>query len=131
MLTGSCCCKKIKFSLSAQPSMMGTCHCSRCRKVGASVIIFVEKESLKIIEGREFIKTYHPEEGYKYKRDFCINCGTSLGEMTSEESSFPIPANIIDDEIEIENSFHEFLSEKPKWLKICDDARQFLEHPSK
>jgi len=110
---------------------MGTCHCSRCRKVGASVIVFVKKESLEIIEGREFIKTYHPEEGFKYKRDFCINCGTSLGEITSVEGSFPIPANTIDSEIDIENGFHEFISGKPKWLKICDKAEQFLGHPTK
>jgi len=79
-------------------------------------MVFVKKESLEITEGKDFIGTYYPEEGYKYKRDFCIKCGTSLGEITSEENSFPIPANTIDGEIELENSFHEFISDKPKWL---------------
>lgn len=130
MLTGSCCCGKIKFDLKAQPSMMGTCHCSRCRKAGASVMIFVKRETLEVTEGWEHIKTYHPEEGYKYKRDFCSACGTSLGEFTSKESSFPIPANIVGSEIDIENGFHEFVSEKPKWIKICDNAKQFPGHPS-
>ncbi len=129
MLSGSCCCQKIQFRLKEQPSMMGTCHCSRCRKVGASIMVFVKKESLEITEGKDFIGTYYPEEGYKYKRDFCIKCGTSLGEITSEENSFPIPANTIDGEIELENSFHEFISDKPKWLKICDEAKQFSGHP--
>ena len=129
MLTGSCCCKKIKFTLSLAPSMMGTCHCSRCRKIGASVIVFVQKESLQIKEGLEFIKTYYPEDGYKYERNFCINCGSSLGELLSAEKSFPIPANLFDCELKLENGFHEFVSEKPEWLKICDGAKQFEAHP--
>lgn len=110
--------------------MMGTCHCSRCRKVGASVIVFIEKQSLVITEGKQFIGTYYPEEGYKYQRNFCTNCATSLGEILSEEKSFPISANLFDDDLELENLFHEFVSEKPKWLKICDDAKQFMNHPS-
>ncbi|MFG1500081.1 GFA family protein [Halobacteriovorax sp. XZX-3] len=129
MLTGSCCCKKIKFTLKEAPSLMGTCHCSRCRKLGASVMVFIKKDSLEVTKGNEFIKTYHPEEGFKYKRDFCANCGSALGEITSYETSFPIPANLIDDDMDLENSFHEFVSEKPDWIKICDEAKQFFKHP--
>jgi hypothetical protein len=118
MLKGSCCCQIVEFELKEEPSLMGTCHCSRCRKVGASTIVFISKNSLEIIKGEEFIGAYLPEEGYKYKRNFCTHCGTSLGEILSEEESFPIPANIIDSELKVEHSFHEFEHEKPKWQKI-------------
>ena len=53
MIKGSCCCGAVKFELSAAPSMIGTCHCSRCRKVGASNIAFVKKEDLKFVQGKE------------------------------------------------------------------------------
>ncbi|WP_456300043.1 GFA family protein [Rubidibacter lacunae] len=43
MLTGSCCCGAVKFELMAEPSMLGICHCTRCRKVGASAIVFIKK----------------------------------------------------------------------------------------
>jgi hypothetical protein len=33
--------------------MIGTCHCSRCRKVGASTIAFVKKEDLKWVQGKD------------------------------------------------------------------------------
>ena len=69
MLQGSCCCKKVIFEILEVPKLMGTCHCSRCRKVGASTIMLVKKETVKINQGREFIATYVPEEGYKYKRN--------------------------------------------------------------
>ncbi|GAA3917712.1 GFA family protein [Litoribacillus peritrichatus] len=129
MINGSCCCGAVQFVLTEMPSMMGTCHCSRCRKVGASTLVFVKSEAFHITQGREQIATYIAESPYKYNRCFCSVCGTALGEVFSEDSSFPISANCIDGELELENAFHEFVSEKPCWFKIGDTAKQFDEHP--
>ena len=129
MIKGSCCCGAVKYELSEPPTMLGTCHCTRCRKVGASAIAFVKKETLNLLQGRDQIQTFAPEEPYKYNRCFCKKCGTSLGEILSEENSFPIAANTLDDDIDLKNAFHEFVSEKPGWFVIGDDAKQFDGHP--
>lgn len=129
MIQGSCCCGTVKFELTAEPSMMGTCHCSRCRKAGASTIVFVRKEHLRWVQGQDQITTFQPKPPYKYGRCFCNVCGTSLGEILSEEESFPIAANALDSELGLTNEFHEFVAEKPSWLEICDNARQFPGHP--
>lgn len=130
MIKGSCCCGTVQFELSEPPSMLGTCHCTRCRKVGASAIAFVKSSSLQIIQGRDKISTFEATPPYKYNRCFCSVCGSALGEILSDEESFPIAANCLDDAIQVENSFHEFVSEKPDWLKIGDSAKQFEGHPS-
>ncbi len=109
--------------------MMGTCHCSRCRKLGASALLFVRKEDLKWIRGREQVQIFKPTPPYKYSRCFCKVCGTSLGEILSEEDSFPISANTIDSPLDVKNQFHEFVAEKPSWYDICDGAKQFDGHP--
>lgn len=129
MISGSCCCGAVQFELTETPVMLGMCHCSRCRKVGASALAFVKADSFEIISGREKIAIYKGQPPYKYDRCFCSVCGTALGEVLSEMESFPINANCIDSEIEIENKFHEFVAEKPSWLKIGDNAKQFSEHP--
>lgn len=129
MLKGSCCCGAVKFTLSSPPTMMGTCYCTRCRKIGATTFVFVKRNAFELVTGAEFISTYKPESPYKYNRCFCIKCGTSLGEVTSTEESFPVAANCFDDELEIENTFHEFVKEKPSWYGITDEAKQFMEHP--
>ncbi|WP_204137601.1 GFA family protein [Halomicronema sp. CCY15110] len=131
MIKGSCCCGTVQFELSEVPSMMGTCHCSRCRKVGASTLVFVKSETFQITQGRDQIATYPAEHPYKYDRCFCSVCGSALGEVLSEDDSFPLAANCIDSDIGLENSFHEFVSEKPNWLKIGDTAQQFDQHPIK
>ncbi|MGH1412820.1 MAG: GFA family protein [Pelagimonas sp.] len=104
--------------------MMGTCHCSRCRKVGASAIVFVKKEHLTWVQGRDNVALFEPVAPYKYGRCFCKVCGTSLGEILSDMDSFPIAANAIDSDLTVRNSLHEFVSEKPSWYEICDDAEQ-------
>ena len=129
MIKGSCCCRAVRFELTEMPSMMGMCHCSRCRKVGASALAFVNAGDFQIVSGREKIVIYKAEPPYKYDRCFCSLCGTALGEVLSDMESFPINAHCIDSEIEIENAFHEFVSEKPSWFKIGDNAKQFHEHP--
>lgn len=129
MIKGSCCCGAVKFELLAEPTMMGTCHCSRCRKAGASTIVFVKKQDLKWVEGKEHVALFQPTAPYKYGRCFCKLCGTSLGEILSEEESFPIAANALDGNLTVRNQFHEFVSEKPSWYDICDQAKQFDGHP--
>ncbi len=109
--------------------MMGMCHCTRCRKVGASALVFVSKEHLHWVEGREHVQAYTPEPPHKYVRCFCKKCGTSLGEILSDDDSFPISAHSLDMDPGVRNKFHEFVAEKPEWYVIGDDAPQFEGHP--
>lgn len=123
MIKGSCYCEAVKFELLVKPTMMGTCHCSRCRKAGASTIVFVKKEDLRWVQGKDEVALYQPTSPYKYGRCFCRICGTSLGEILSDEDNFPIAANALDTEFGLKNQFHEFVGEKPSWYEICDDAK--------
>ncbi len=129
IIPGSCCCQAIQFELSAPPDMMGTCHCSRCRKVGASTFVFVKRETLRWLRGRELVARYEPEPPFRYARCFCSRCGTALGEIDSPQASFPIAANCLDGDPQVRNKFHEFVADKPAWYEICDAARQFEGHP--
>ena len=128
-MQGSCCCGVVRFELTAPPTMMATCHCSRCRKVGASTFVFVQAEDVVWLSGREHVQRYEPAPPYKYPRCFCKICGTALGEIISDQPSFPIAANALDVDPGVRNRFHEFVAEKPDWYAICDGAKQFDGHP--
>jgi hypothetical protein len=130
-MRGSCCCGAVKFELVSSPSMMATCHRSRCRKIGASTFVFVKAEDLRWLSGKGQVQRYEPVPPYKYARCFCQICGTALGEILSDQPSFPISANALDDDPGVRNKFHEFVGEKPEWYEICDGAKQFQGHPIK
>lgn len=129
MIKGSCCCQAVQFELTEKPKMVGTCHCSRCRKSGASTIAFIKKETLRWLKGKDQVASYTPSAPYKYVRCFCKVCGSSLGEILSEEANFPVAVNLFDTEVHLENGFHEFVEEKPSWYNICDGAKQHEGHP--
>lgn len=129
MIKGRCCCGEIAFEVSEPPVMMVACHCSRCRKVGTGVMVFVRAETFRWIRGAELVACYKAVAPYKYDRCFCPRCGTSLGEPGGGES-FPINANCLDDDPGLRIRFHEFVAEKPDWCEICDDAPRFDAHPS-
>ena len=128
-MLGSCCCGAVRIELLAAPTMMATCHCSRCRKAGAGSFVFVRARDVRWISGREQVERYQPAAPYRYARCFCRVCGTALGEIVSEEDSFPIAANVLDGDPGVRNRFHEFVAEKPAWYDICDDAKRFEGHP--
>lgn len=44
---GSCCCGAVAFELAKPPTMMATCHCARCRKLGASTFVSVRREAFR------------------------------------------------------------------------------------
>lgn len=131
MIQASCCCGEVRFALTEPPTVMGTCHCSRCRKLGAGVFVFVRRETLHWIAGQEAVARYEPAAPFTYARCFCRVCGTSLGEIDSQADSFPIAANCLDDDPQVRNRFHEFTADKPPWYEICDDAKQFPGHPTR
>jgi hypothetical protein len=131
MIQGSCCCGAVRFELTAPPTMMATCHCTRCRKVGLGAFVFVGRASFRWIEGQDMVESYQPDPPYPFSRCFCRRCGTALGEPLSPAEDFPIAANCLDSDPGVRNRFHEFVAEKPAWYEICDGARQFEGYPVK
>ena len=93
--------------------------------------MFVRRDTFNWVQGLDFVARYEPDPPYKYPRCFCKKCGTALGEVDSQEDSFPISAHCLDDDPVVRNKFHEFVGSKPAWYEICDGAKQFQEHPLK
>ncbi|MBM2291885.1 GFA family protein [Sulfitobacter pseudonitzschiae] len=114
-IRGSCVCGAVQFTIDGRPSAMGTCHCSRCRKLGTSTIVFIKRDQFRLLRGENEIRTLAPTEHYAYTRSFCGRCGTSLGEPLSPEDSFPINAQCLDDDPGVRNAMHEFVDDSPAW----------------
>jgi hypothetical protein len=59
-----------------------------------STFVFVKRDDFRWIEGHDLVARYEPVPPFKYVRCFCSRCGTSLGEILSEEQSFPPTASM-------------------------------------
>ena len=128
-IKGSCACGSVRFAIEGTPSGLGTCHCSRCRKLGSSTIVFVKREQFSLLEGEGHIETIQPRAPYTYTRSFCRSCGTALGEPLSPDASFPINAQCLDSDPGIAHSFHEFTENRPVWDAPLDILRDIHSTP--
>ncbi|WP_299044642.1 GFA family protein [uncultured Tateyamaria sp.] len=108
-------CGAVRFVIKGPPKVMGTCHCSRCRKLGTSTTVFVERDQFTLEAGQDRIETVVPDAPFTYRRSFCRCCGTSLGEPLSPDASFPINAQCLDDDPAVRNAFHEHEVDRPVW----------------
>lgn len=129
MIRGSCACGAVRFELAQPPSMMAACHCSRCRKLGASTFVFVKRDDVRWLSGHEAVARFEPQPPFTFVRSFCRHCGSALGELGAEAESFPISAHLLDDDPGVRIRFHEFVADKPAWCVIGDEAPQFPGHP--
>jgi hypothetical protein len=131
MIKGSCCCGTVNFILSSTPKFLAICHCSRCRKLGCSEFFMIDRASLEWVSGKEEVGQYVPEKPYQYSRCFCKQCGSSLGEILSEDEQFPIAANALDTDPNIPVWFHEHVATKPSWQCVHPNATLFDGNPHK
>ena len=129
MIKGSCCCGTVKFTLSSDPNFLAICHCNRCRKLGVSEFFMVKRDTFQWVSGKDQIVEYVPEKPFKYKRCFCRKCGSSLGEILSNDEKFPIAANSLDTDPGMKVWFHEHVASKPSWQLTHGDAKLFESDP--
>ncbi len=85
---------------------------------GASTLAFVEKESLRLIRGKESIVTFKATLLYKYDRNFCRQCGTGLSEILRDQNMFPIAVNCVDTDPELRSGFTNSYLKNPDGSKF-------------
>jgi len=115
-IKGSCCCGRVRFELFEPPAMMGTCHCSRCRKSGSETYAYVRAEAFHWLAGQDLLVRYRPRPPFRFTRSFCKRCGTSLGDPESGRI-LAIAANCLDDDPGAPQSFEEYVPDTPPWEK--------------
>jgi hypothetical protein len=90
----------------------------------------VGRKSFEWVSGKEFVSEYAPEPPFIYKRCFCNQCGSTLGEILSTEEQFPIAANSLDSDPELKVLFHEHTASRPTWQLLHDGAKLFEGNPT-
>jgi hypothetical protein len=129
MLSGSCLCEGVKFTLDGEYTKIDKCHCSLCRKVSGSghcACVLTYAENLTWVHGEDLVTTYQHSE--TYTPSFCRRCGSPVPLIGKNEYCF-VPVGCLDQEPGVGIWKHLFVGSKAAWDVIGDDAPQYDERP--
>ena len=121
---GSCHCGAVRFEVGEDFSVVRVCHCTTCKKLSGGVGTTNGRsrtEAIEILEGRDLIQTYRPEEGSA--KSFCSRCGSNLfggGWPDSEHTSVRI--STLDSPFDRKPEAHIFVRSVAAWEVLPDDG---------
>jgi hypothetical protein len=114
----------VRFEVTEAPVGAGYCHCRRCQQrtgTAASVQVHIVPGSLRITQGEELVRAFHPPDGFP--KVFCSECGGALW-SSHPESGLPVGIRMgtFDDDPGVRPSYRQFVAYAAPWEPIPDDG---------
>jgi hypothetical protein len=122
-MEGSCQCGGVRFEIAGPFLSASFCHCATCKKISGGVGTAngrARTEDITVLEGRELIETYQPDEGSA--KSFCRRCGSNLfGGGWPEVEQASVRLSTIDSGLEQAPDKHIFVRSVAAWETLPDD----------
>lgn len=121
MLTGSCLCGDVTFSVNAAPQGPSVCHCGQCRRQSGHLwaSAYVARSDLSI-SGK--VSWYAASE--QAKRGFCPRCGSFLFWAAHDEDTMSFALGALDQPTGLRLEKHIFVADKGDYYDIADGVPQ-------
>ena len=121
-MSGGCLCGKIRYTVSAEPTVCVTCHCKNCQRqagTALSIIVGVPEDS---VDSTGELKTYNDtgDSGATVRRQFCGDCGSPVFTRLEQPGMIFIKAGSLDDTSQLKPAFHCYTKSKQDWVPLGD-----------
>lgn len=126
---GSCLCGTVKFETRGPIKGIGSCHCSKCRKVSGTngnAVFLVASNDFAWIEGQQNTLEFAFPNGWGVTR--CDTCGSPLP-ASHDGKQYWVPAGLMDDPLNTEMKQHIFCASRADWDRESADSKSFDEFP--
>jgi hypothetical protein len=128
-LKGSCLCGAVTFEVTGPIRGIGSCHCSKCRKVSgtagnAQFIVPIERFSW--VCGEEKTQVFKLSDGWGPRR--CATCGSPIPD-TYDGQRMWVQAGLMDDPLGTDIKLHIFCGSRADWDRESLDAQSYGEAP--
>ena len=123
MLTGSCLCGSVAFTIERLTRDVLACHCTQCRKVSghfwAATRVDIEYFHITSDEGLRWF-----DSSPNTKRGFCSNCGSTLFFRPDGRPSISVSAGCIDGATGLKTAQHWYVADKGDYYQLNDGVEQ-------
>ena len=122
-MRGSCLCGGVTFELTEPFVRVSMCHCTTCKRISGGVGTAtgrVPTSAVRVLTGRELIRTYQPEEGTA--KSFCGLCGSNLFGSGWPDSDYTGVRLTALDEFDGKPEMHIYVRSVAPWETLPDDG---------
>lgn len=127
MLTCSCLCGAVEFTIGAMPDQAINCYCRSCQKshgAAFTTVLVVLPQYLSFIQGQHLVKRY-PVSPTKTGRHICGQCGSKLYAETEAGRPLSVYATTLRDNSVVRVMAHANVADKAPYTVIQDGLPQF------
>jgi hypothetical protein len=134
--TGGCACGAVRYEASAEPIMMGKCHCRDCQQLSGGAFmpfLIVPAEAFKVTRGAIQYHFTESLKGHRHRRGFCAQCGSRLtgaeSDTLSSNAIVGLTAGSLDDPSWFRPQMDIFTSEAQPWDEMGPAIPKYEQYP--
>ena len=123
MIEGSCLCGAVRYTLAADFTEAGACHCSQCRRQSGHYWAYgtVHKAALTLTAA-DGLRWYRASD--RARRGFCAGCGSFLFWDPIERDTIAVALGTVTGPTGTRLARHIFVADKGDYYDIVDDLPQ-------
>lgn len=133
MLTGSCLCGAIRYSISAPISELRSCRCKNCQKAsgaGGSVNAAVPSSAFQLTQGTPKRYSAVADSGRTLHRYFCGDCGSPIySQRATTPETMMVRAGTLDESSGLKITTNIWTKSARSWDYIDPATKQFPGQP--
>jgi hypothetical protein len=123
MLTGSCLCGAVRFTVNGKLGPVIHCHCGTCRKAQGAAFMTsapVRRKYFALVAGADSVTAYESSPGKQ--RCFCRTCGSPLWSTREDTPDIlRLRLGLLDGDPSRRPAAHIWVGDKAPWCEITDD----------
>jgi hypothetical protein len=130
--TGGCLCGALRYTVKAEPALIGVCHCRDCQKFTGSAFSFLVAVPRAGLEIEGSSKTYEKtgDSGHAISRRFCPECGSSIAEEAfTRPGLILLNAGTLDDPSQFTPTLEVYCGRELPWARLSCGAERFEAAP--
>ena len=129
--TGGCLCGSVRYECTAEPLVMGNCHCRDCQRATGSAYAsgLLVPQSAVTITGDVKYYDVIADSGSNVGRGFCPNCGSRLFSKPPIPELMGILAGTLDDPSWFKPAMDFYAASAQPWDYMNPDLPKFAKMP--
>jgi hypothetical protein len=132
IMSGRCLCGKLTYSATAEPAMVGVCHCKDCQRQSGSAfatLVFIPSETFRM-EGEKKTYTRPGGSGKPVTYIFCPECGSTLAlEAAVAPNMMLVASGTLDDASFVKPTLNLFCDSAQPWVPLTQETQNFPGSP--